>query len=52
MTRPSNATFTLVALCLIVFGSGCPEPPRDGGIPEEVVRQNTFGTAYLGQQKW
>jgi len=52
--RPTNtpATAALLSLLLLVGTTGCPPPPGDGGVSEEAVRQNIFGTAYLGQQKW
>ena len=31
--------------------TGCSEP-YESDVPESVIRQNTLGTAYLGQQEW
>lgn len=39
----------LILVCLAACGGGTGTAP---GVPEEVVRHNILGTAYLGQQKW
>jgi Tfp pilus assembly protein PilF len=52
MNASRTAVQLLLVLCLTATAVGCPGTARYGGIPEDVVRQNILGTAYLGQQKW
>lgn len=42
----------VIAAALVLFVSACSSGPADDGVPESVVRQNTLGTSYLGQQEW
>lgn len=40
----------VVATALALLLSGCAD--EQSVVPESIVRQNTLGTAYLGQQEW
>jgi len=42
----------IVAIFLACVLAGCSGTGDDPGVPEEVIRLNVLGTAYLGQQKW
>ena len=48
----SRSPLALLALLALWTASGCATPTPADRVPDEVVRQNIFGTAYLGQQKW
>jgi Flp pilus assembly protein TadD len=42
----------IVAIFLACVISGCSGTTVEQGVPEEILRLNVLGTAYLGQQKW
>ena len=48
-TLTTRRTVTLFSLVLL--GLGCPSG-GPGDVPEEAIRHNILGTAYLGQQNW
>jgi Tfp pilus assembly protein PilF len=53
-SQPSIAAPALAVVLALGLGvlHGCPDPRPAAGIPEDVIRDNILGTAYLGQQKW
>ncbi|ANM29979.1 hypothetical protein ABI59_10955 [Acidobacteria bacterium Mor1] len=54
---PAPVQLLVASLVLLLLTTACPGPGDDGGapteaIPEEVVRFNNLGTAFLSQQEW
>jgi tetratricopeptide (TPR) repeat protein len=50
-TLSSTRRLSLFALAVCAAAAGC-STGGGSGVPEEVIRTNILGTAYLGQTKW